>query len=193
MTCNTITVMLPLVGAFFSGLQTFGIVGGLLLLRGATVTLGIPTMAASLSWFLQTRSKYNFLSFLVHVLVPASCMLFFITQTSGYAWCYSLYWFIPMIAYFLQPKKNFYALFTKALATTFIAHALGSILFLFFVPMTTQQWLALIPLVAVERFVFAAGLVCGHYGITWSVVSCKNLIFQGVACVQKLHSSRKTI
>ncbi|MFH0836154.1 MAG: hypothetical protein V1834_03255 [Candidatus Micrarchaeota archaeon] len=89
------------------------------------------------------------------IVFPALCMaLFWIHPIGGQVWFYPLYWLIP-IAVELWFKSN---LFAKSLGTTFTAHAVGSVLFLYSVPSPPSLWLALIPVVAMERFMFALGI-----------------------------------
>jgi hypothetical protein len=68
-------------------------------------------------------------------------------------WYYSLYWLIPMVLYF-APKN----LFLRSLGSTFTAHAIGSVLFLYSIPTAPALWIMLLPIVAIERLVFAAGI-----------------------------------
>jgi len=85
--------------------------------------------------------------------VPLACMALFIIHPTGMqAWFYSLYWLIPLLAAF---KKH---LFLKSLGATFTAHALGSVAFLYLFPTTPAFWIALIPIVYVERMMFASGI-----------------------------------
>jgi hypothetical protein len=60
-----------------------------------------------------------------------------------------------MILYFV-PQKN---IFFTSLGSTFTAHAVGSVIWLYTIPMTAGMWLALIPIVALERLCFATGMV----------------------------------
>lgn len=88
------------------------------------------------------------------VIVPLTAITVFILHPIGReVWFFSLYWLIPIIALFFA--KN---LFIRSLGTTFTAHAVGSALWIYTVPMTAQQWLALIPIVAFERTMFALGI-----------------------------------
>ena len=87
-------------------------------------------------------------------LVAAACMvLFWLNPIGQQAWYYALYWLIPIAASFY--KKN---LFVRSLGSTFTAHAVGSIIFLYAFPMPAVAWIALIPVVAMERLMFAAGI-----------------------------------
>lgn len=81
------------------------------------------------------------------------------------AWVYSLYWLVPIVLYAVR-KKN---MFLEALGSTFTAHAVGSVIWIYCDPMTPQAWLTLIPVVLVERLVFASGIVVAYYGIHFSI------------------------
>ncbi len=74
------------------------------------------------------------------------------------AMMYSLFWLIPTLIG-AGVGKSFFA---QALGATFTAHAVGSVIWLYTVPMVPADWLSLIPLVAVERLTFAAGMVVVH-------------------------------
>jgi|SaaInlStandDraft_4_1057021.scaffolds.fasta_scaffold30114_1 hypothetical protein len=121
------------------------------------ITFGLPTIAATLCWRLHAVKKdtvfKNVLKFVLEVFVPLFCMAIFIIHpgTQG-AWFYSLYWLLPPVLYFIGLfKKQAVCL---AFSATFIAHAVGSVLWCYTISMTSAQWLALIPVVAIERFVF---------------------------------------
>jgi len=87
-------------------------------------------------------------------LVPIVCMALFVLHPVGQvAWIYSLYWLIPPIAALL--KDN---LFLRSLGSSFTAHAVGSVAFLYIFPTTPGLWISLIPVVFVERMLFASGI-----------------------------------
>jgi len=91
---------------------------------------------------------------LVQATVPLVCMALFMLHPIGaQAWFYSLYWLIPAIVLVLPER-----LFLRSLGSTFTAHAIGSIVWLYLVPSTAAFWLALIPIVAFERLMFASGI-----------------------------------
>ncbi len=111
----------------------------------------LPGLCASLSW--ATRSAC------LHVLLPVGCMVLFVAHpVGGQADYYSLYWLIP-VALFGMQKKN---IFFQSLSSTFIAHAVGSIIWLYTVPMSADMWRALIPVVAFERLVFAGAMTASY-------------------------------
>ena len=123
------------------------------LLMYKTVSLGIlafhvPGLCASL--YLAKRSSA------IRFFLPALCMALFIAHPiGGQAFVYSFFWFIPMVLYFF-PQRLF---FWQALGSTFVAHAVGSVIWLYTVPMTASVWLGLMPVVAAERLLFAVGMV----------------------------------
>lgn len=88
-------------------------------------------------------------------LVAAICMaIFMLHPSSSAAWPYALYWIIPLVITFSKRQSFFW----QALAATFVTHAVGSVAWLFSHSTTPAAWLALMPIVALERFCFAAGM-----------------------------------
>lgn len=120
----------------------------------------IPSICASAYWHTSKKA--------LKIGIPLICMfLFGIHPIGGQAFGYALYWFVPVVIYVVGVR----AIFWQALASTFVAHAIGSIIWLYSVPMTVAMWYGLIPLVAVERILFASGMtivycvaqmVCAH-------------------------------
>ncbi len=150
-----ICVAMPLVGAF-SGI-TGSIITcllGLIVGGGYSLTFlahHIPGFCASLYWATGHAA--------VRIGIPSICFVLFVTHPVGsQAWPYALYWLIPIVLYFAKRTT----LFTQALGSTFVAHAVGSVIWLYAVPLKPQAWLALIPVVALERLTFAAGMVVVH-------------------------------
>lgn len=104
-----------------------------------------PAVFAAL--YFASRSKFN-------LVIPVICMILFWTHPVGrLAFPYGVFWLIPILVF--PFKKN---LALNSLGTTFIAHAVGSTAFLYSVPMTAEIWRGLIPVVIMERFIFAAGI-----------------------------------
>jgi len=92
------------------------------------------------------------------IFVPLAAIALFILHPVGReAWFFSLYWTIPIIAVLL-PKKYSNSVIARSLGATFTAHAVGGALWAWTVPMTAGQWIGLIPVVAYERLLFAAGI-----------------------------------
>ena len=153
---SAISMIAPLSGAFL------GIFGSslVLLIRFVihyiafkTISLSflafcIPGYFAALYWATQSSC--------IRVFIPFLCILLFILHPIGsQAFVYSFYWLIP-IGLFCIARKS---LFLESLGSTFIAHAVGSVIWLYAVPSTVNMWLGLIPIVAIERLLFAIGMV----------------------------------
>jgi len=153
-------LLVPLGGAF-GGSMTSWVVALVRMVCGAHAygvsslhhfAYWVPGLFASLYWVHSSR--------LVRLLLPLTCMLLFVVHpVGGQAWPYSCYWLVPAVLFFI-PKKT---VGMHALASTFIAHAVGSVIWVYAKPMTPTFWYGLIPIVAVERLFFAVGMtVCYH-------------------------------
>lgn len=106
------------------------------------LTYHIPTLFASAYWAYSRA--------FIRLYIPIICMILFIIHPiGGQAWAYSLYWLIPVFLYFVKHDS----IVLTALGATFIQHAIGSLCWLYCTSMSPEQWLALIPLVFVERVV----------------------------------------
>lgn len=162
----------PLAAALFPSRLIFSLLIALVSLKlvGASsvplmsITFGIPTLAAVLS-IKGFHAPVRNLT--VHVLLPAACMALFIMHPAGtQAAPYALYWFIPIFIW-AAGRRSIPA---NALAATFVAHAVGSVLWIYTLPTTTELWIQLIPVVAFERFTIAA-LISLLYSSISAIVS----------------------
>jgi hypothetical protein len=114
----------------------------------------LPGFFASASWAYPTQ--------LMKVGVPVACMVLFVMHPCGlYAAPYVLYWFIPIAVYFSGKKT----IFLQALSSTFIAHAVGSVIWLYAKALPTAVWLGLIPVVFFERLFYALLMTAMYYGV----------------------------
>jgi hypothetical protein len=154
-----ITLLGPLVGLWGQSIGSYGLycIRSLLASKPLTVSLlyHLPGLSGSLYWHANR--------WLMAVVVPLVCMVIFVMHPVGsQAFGYTLYWFVPVIVYFLEPRSFFF----HALATSFIVHAVGSVIWLYTHKMTAGQWWALIPVVFVERIVSAVGMSLLYGGIS---------------------------
>ncbi|HLW72510.1 MAG TPA: hypothetical protein VKR54_00500 [Candidatus Babeliales bacterium] len=156
--------VLPLSGAF-GGVMGSGLIFFtrqlLHLIFFKTVSLSflafcVPGLCASLYWATH--------HYAIRLLLPIACMgLFIIHPVGAQASVYSFYWLIPVVLFFV-PQRS---LFLQALGSTFVAHAVGSVIWLYTVPMTADMWITLIPIVLFERIAFALGMVIVHHLISF--------------------------
>jgi len=90
------------------------------------------------------------------LLIPVIAMIAFWIHPEGrQAWYYAFYWLIPITTYFLHDKY----LIARALGTTFTAHCVGSVLFLYAMNLKAAVWIGLIPIVWKERMLMAVGIM----------------------------------
>ena len=164
-----IGLIFPVVGAFFgtafSGIALFLFFIFKKMTIGGAITLGLPTFIATLSFSIMLKSdnnnsfKLNIYNFLLRVILPFFCMILFILHPVGKdAYLYSFYWLIPVGLYFFNKIYSNNSMFLKSLTSTFLAHAVGSLMWLYFVPTVSVYWISLIPIVFVERLIFATGI-----------------------------------
>jgi hypothetical protein len=172
-----ISMFVPLLGRY-RGIRWKGLLAFSGLLLGFMSTLGIPSLLSAL--YLRCRvsrgevwSKY--VQALFSVLIPALCMfLFIIHPVAGKAWAYSLYWLIPIFLGVVGLFKKT-TLFFEHLAATFIAHAAGSLVWCYLIPVSASKWVALIPIVALERFLFAGTQLLILVGISLVSALCSRV------------------
>ena len=90
------------------------------------------------------------------VVLPIVAMILFCAHPIGYEACYySWYWFIPMIIYGFVPDS----FISRAISASFVAHAVGSVIWLYKGTIPASVWIELLPIVAIERVIIAAGMV----------------------------------
>lgn len=96
------------------------------------------------------------------VLAPLVCIALFLMHPVGAAaWPFALFWLVPVAA--LAFPQN---LLLRSYGATFSAHAIGSALWLYTIPTDAAYWIGLMPIVLVERTVFAAGISASYYLVT---------------------------
>lgn len=94
------------------------------------------------------------------ILIPIICMaLFWLHPVGQQAWFYALYWLVPVFAKLFSKR-----LIARSFGATFTAHAIGSTIWIYTVPMPAEAWIALIPVVAIERTAFALGISVSYVG-----------------------------
>lgn len=92
------------------------------------------------------------------LVVPLIAIVVFVAHPIGRTvWYYSLFWFIPLVAYI---RKDW--LLARSLGATFTAHAVGGAAWIWAFNLPATVWQGLIPVVAQERLVMALG-IAGSY------------------------------
>lgn len=123
-----------------------------------TIIRFLPMLLAAL--YFAKKGKFN-------LIIPAIAIVTFLAHPIGRTvWYFSFFWTIPMVAYFLHDRF----LFARALGATLSAHAVGGALWIWTFSLPPAVWNSLIPVVAIERLLFALG-------ITASFVLVNNLLY----------------
>lgn len=118
------------------------------------VIVSFFTMAAAAVYF-GTKGRA------ITLIAPAAMVLFWLHPEGSAAWIYPLFWVVPVLASFY--RKN---LFARSLGSTFTAHAIGSVAYLYAFNIPAEVWFTLIPIVAFERLLFASGISVSFVAVT---------------------------
>jgi len=132
-----------------------------------TIIRFFPMAAAAL--YFGTKSKKI-------SIIPIVCMILFWAHPEGrQAWYFALFWLIPIIALFKKDR-----LILNSLGSTFTAHAIGSVAFLYAFNLPAAVWTGLIPTVLMERGLFAIG--------TWAFYLVVNSLLNKITQYAKIRS-----
>jgi len=142
------------------------------------IALLAPMLFATAYFAMYSRGKF------AGAAVSLLCMAAFIAHPVGQqAWIYSLYWLIPAIALALPEH-----LFLRSLGSTFTAHSIGSVVWLYAFPSTPAFWLALIPVVAFERFMFASGISVSYVALNAAFARVEAIAKSGVIAIDRRYA-----
>lgn len=91
----------------------------------------------------------------IALVLPVASILIFLANPVGRAvWFFTLLWVIPLAASVFRKKS----LFANSVFATFSSHAVGGALWIWAFKTTPLYWETLIPIVILERSVFALGM-----------------------------------
>ena len=95
----------------------------------------------------------------LNLIIPIIAIVVFLMHPIGRSvWYFSLFWTIPIFAYFLRDRF----LFARALGATFSAHAVGGAAWIWAFALPSSVWNSLIPVVFAERLLFALGIMASY-------------------------------
>ena len=95
----------------------------------------------------------------LNLIVPLLAIAVFVAHPIGRSvWYFSLFWTIPIIAYFFRDRF----LLARALGATFSAHAVGGASWIWAFALPAAAWNSLIPIVIAERLLFALGIAASY-------------------------------
>lgn len=104
------------------------------------------------------------------VLVPIIAIALFLIHPIGRTvWYYSLFWIIPIIISLnkkrllrLTRKRDIPTIYLYSIASTFIDHAVGSIMYLYYLNIPAIYWIMAIPFIPFERMIYALGITISY-------------------------------
>lgn len=125
-------------------------------LSAASFFYHVPTLFAAL--YISQESR------ITKALIPVVCILLFLAHPVGLqtAW-YTLYWVLPLIVAFINTKS----IFMRALASTLVSHAVGTLIWLYAGLLSAESIVAVATIAWLERLVFALALTAAYYGINY--------------------------
>ncbi len=152
----------PVAGGFFGpflGIISVFIVGAANLLIDQTLNLAailhvFPVLFGV--WYFASKSK------LVNTAIPAIAIIGFLASPIGReVWYYPLFWLIPIVMSFYKEKS----VLANALGAAFTTHAIGGLLWIHFFAPPASVWIGLIPIVIIERAIFAAATAAVYLAV----------------------------
>ncbi|MBI2020630.1 hypothetical protein HYS94_04385 [Candidatus Daviesbacteria bacterium] len=160
----------PMAGAFlgpvFGIISVFGVMVTNNLIKDTAWTTGtiirlFPTLFAV--YYFATISRKSQRPWILAV--PMMAVLVFLAHPNGrQVPYYTLFWFIPLIAY--RFRNN---LFMKSLGATFTAHSVGGAAWIWAFNLPATVWNSLIPVVIAERLLFAVGIAASFIVVKHSL------------------------
>jgi len=142
-----------LVAVFFMQFSSF-LVHGARIEDAGTIIRFFPMLFAVL--YFAKKGMFN-------IIVPVIAIVAFVIHPIGQTvWYFSLFWTIPIIAYFFRDRF----LLARALGSTFTAHAVGGAAWIWAFSLPASVWNSLIPVVLAERFLFALGIAVSYIALT---------------------------
>lgn len=109
-------------------------------------------------WYFSLSRKKAGNSKLILLVPLLSIIAFNLHPVGRTVWFYSLFWFIPL---FVWPLRQRF-LVARSLGSTFTAHAIGGAVWIWAFNLPAVVWISLIPVVILERSVFALGISASY-------------------------------
>lgn len=136
--------------------------------KGAIIRL-LPTLFAI--WFFAKKDRRQ-------LLIPLIAIASFNLNPVGRSvWFYSLFWLVPYVVWPLRDRF----LIARSLGATMTAHAVGGAIWIWAFNLPASVWISLIPIVIVERMIFAMGISANYilFNNVGAFLSSKKLLPKG--------------
>ncbi|MBN2330460.1 MAG: hypothetical protein JXC85_01470 [Candidatus Aenigmarchaeota archaeon] len=104
--------------------------------------------------------------------IPAACIVLFLLHPIGLqVWYFSLFWLVPMAIISFKDRIDnalrhpVARTYSYSLGTAFVDHSVGSVVYLWFLAIPAEFWIAAIPLVVIERLLIALGITFSFHSV----------------------------
>lgn len=134
-----------------------------------------PTLFAV--WFFSKKDRRQ-------LLIPLIAIISFnLNEVGRSVWFYSLFWLVPYIVWPIRERF----LIARSLGATMTAHAVGGAIWIWAFSLPATVWISLIPIVILERFVFAMGISANYilFNNVAEFLSSKKLLPKGIIINKK--------
>lgn len=134
-----------------------------------------PTLFAV--WFFSKKDRRQ-------LLIPLIAIISFnLNEVGRSVWFYSLFWLVP---YMVWPIRERF-LIARSLGATMTAHAVGGAIWIWAFSLPASVWISLIPIVIVERSIFALGISANYilFNNIMAFLGSKKLLPKGITVNKK--------
>lgn len=188
----TKTKMFPVLGTEFNfsmGVMFGPALGGLLGVNLGVATILLSQLIGSAIGLYQIKNTLSLLVFAPILMgsiyfsrsfrgdrklvaIPALCMVLFLLHPIGReVWYYSLFWLVPIVIMRYKDRIDgvlrhpIARTYSYSIGTAFVDHSVGSVVYLWFLSIPAQFWIASIPLVIMERLIIALGITFSFHSV----------------------------
>ena len=136
----------------FSGVQSGSVLKLIATLRFVPLIFGVLYFAFA------PRKGFSLTGGWILAIPLLSILAFNLHPVGRTVWFYSLFWLIPLAVWPIRSRF----LLARALGSTFTAHAVGGAVWIWAFNLPAAVWVSLIPVVALERAIFALGISASY-------------------------------
>jgi len=160
-------IAIPLLGRFYQvhSLFIFIIPAAMAFFSKSVTVTGIPTIFASIAWGVFSSRRFSHLEFFFSLFSFVALFIFITHPAASGAELYAAYWLIiPFCGLLLSVIRNAHVrLFLIATISAYVAHAVGSLIYIHTIPTTPIFWQSIAHRVWIERLVMTVTLMCIDY------------------------------
>ena len=127
--------------------------------------------------------------------IPVACFAGFLLHPIGrQVWFYSLFWLIPVATITFREridslvKHPVARTYTHSLGTAFVDHSVGSVVYLWFLSIPAEFWIAAMPITIAERLIIALGITFSFHGVRAAMKSLRKV---SIAAAEAVPESQK--